>query len=78
MAKDKEQNFRKGPVTNRTHGKSPKTSDFTKRNETLGLPAKGKYFQTLASESLCLSGVDSTRLPGELGLPTISVLGSGN
>ncbi len=43
MAKDTGQNYRQGAVTNRTQGKNPKTSDYTKRNETPGSPSKGKY-----------------------------------
>lgn len=43
MAEDTGQNYRKGAVTNRTQGKNPKTSDYTKHNETTDSPSKGEF-----------------------------------
>jgi hypothetical protein len=43
MAKDTGKNYRKGAVKNRTQGENPKTTDWTKRNETPGSKKKGEF-----------------------------------
>lgn len=43
MAKDTGKGSRKGAVTARTQSNNPKTTDWTKRNETPGSKKKGEF-----------------------------------